>query len=196
MNTSGWNRTTCMTSSDKYIPESIQENVMKESTTTASVSTMSIPLGKDGKKAANISNDEEVKKPRSFKKFWHEIKLNESIGNYDIVEVVTQNDDPGISLKGTRKIGTIQESYDHLVKLFGEPEKNDDEDEAWRVQWRIEFHLREKGEEDPDVVDDIVVVSIYDWLMKDRPVEDVKEWNVGGHQFSDFDVLLSYLDKE
>lgn len=164
------------------------------STTSSSVSTMSIPLGKDGKKAANIP--ETKKHTKSFKQFWKEIELSESILNesLEIKRVVTHNDEE-IDVVGTHKIGTITISYDKLVKKFGKPIRIDDEDESWRVEWQVRFDLVDTSlEPDPDVIDEMVVITIYDWNQQDTPVEEVTEWNVGGKNFRDLGILLDYLN--
>jgi len=158
------------------------------STTTASVSTMSIPLGKDGKKAANIP---EKKKRKTFKQFWYELQLQESerlLEAWEVKRVLTHND-TDVDTTGTRKFGQINISYNDLVKKFGKPMEADDEDEPWRVEWDIDFYLEDPVEDDSTWE----TVTIYDWNQHDTPVEDIKVWNVGAKSKEAYKVLLDYL---
>ena len=65
------------------------------------------------------------------------------------------------------KCKNVKASYRQLVDLFGEPEQiNADHS---RVEWRVRFS-------------DDEILCIYDW-NDSRPVEEVTEWNVSGHNF-------------
>jgi len=88
--------------------------------------------------------------------------MNYVTGNYDVT--------------GTCLQGTINTSYDRLVKLFGEPTKFDDGDGKIQVEWMMKFT-------------DGTLATIYDWKEIDEP-EGVTEWHIGGYtQHALFNVI-------
>lgn len=109
----------------------------------------------------------------------------------------------GGNIAETRYIGSINTTYDNLVKVFGNPKKR-----GWcereqhgrnrglpcrygdkiRVQWVITF-------------DDGEVATIYDWKMSDEylgkgqgiPLQKLKGWHVGGRRIKTFLNVLAVL---
>ena len=63
--------------------------------------------------------------------------------------------------------GTIHLTYDELVAKLGEPMPVNND----RV--RVEWVLYDKHED--------IVAVIYDWKWTHIPVQEVTEWNIGGH---------------
>jgi len=75
---------------------------------------------------------------------------------------------------GTHLQGTVETSYDNLVKIFGEPHIKGEPGSKIDVEWAFEF-------------DDGTISTIYNW--KDGlcyqgddgdPVESITDWHVGG----------------
>lgn len=94
-------------------------------------------------------------------------------------EAITFTVDNDASVHNTSlKIRAIKVTYDKLLGLFGEPKQIND-DHA-RVEWVVTFS-------------DGTLLTVYDW-NDDRPLEDVTEWNVGGHNtmtaYRIFDILV------
>lgn len=79
--------------------------------------------------------------------------MNYVTGNFDIA--------------GTCLQGTINTSYDRLVKLFGEPTRGESDDGKVQVEWAMKFT-------------DGTLATIYDWKENQVP-EGVTEWHIGGH---------------
>lgn len=119
--------------------------------------------------------------------------LNET---YEIVAI----DHDGYLPSGSSKKGTLSGvTYDQLVELFGEPERDHGE-EAIQAYWEVEIQYRDPNGftdyEHEDVEDyDIAPVSIYDWHM-DIPVEQVTQWNVGAKSNEHFWVLQQVVDQK
>lgn len=81
---------------------------------------------------------------------------------------ITWEVDSLASMKGTRKVGTLQASYPELTAVFGEENPINtalSDEEATRGWWRI-------------VWSDGLVAEIYDWKQYDKDFEEVTEWNV------------------
>jgi len=86
----------------------------------------------------------------------------EKIINIDVRGMV--NHIPSTSANGTSLKGSIDESYERLVEVFGEPNGFGD-DLKVRCEWVINTPSG--------------VATIYDW--KDIvDVEDVRDWHIGG----------------
>jgi hypothetical protein len=75
---------------------------------------------------------------------------------------------------GTHLQGTVETSYDNLVKIFGEPHLKGETGNKTDVEWAFKF-------------DDGTISTIYNW--KDGlcyqgddgdPVETITDWHVGG----------------
>lgn len=87
----------------------------------------------------------------------------------DEIETITFEHNPDANIHNTSlKIRDLKATFPQLVGLFGEPHHIKNGDHA-RIEWNIEFS-------------DGGLLTIYDW-NDDRRVEDVTEWNVGGHDF-------------
>ena len=85
--------------------------------------------------------------------------------------------------EGTFLVGEIYCSYQYLVEILGEPEEGTDKTDA---EWLIRF-------------EDGTVATIYNW--KNGPsytgvgsVEDIREWNVGGHSKNAFFLVQKLMD--
>ena len=85
------------------------------------------------------------------------------------------------AMLGTSAQGKMHISFDDLVDMFGAPhflfenEPNMPPNKV-RCEW--------------DVSIDGVPVAIYDWCKYDQEVEDVKEWNIGGHSVKSVQKLM------
>ncbi len=104
------------------------------------------------------------------------------------IRVEVQDDFHGTD--GTHLIGHINESYETLVSLFGEPMEGCDKTDA---EWVIRFY---DEEEDQDIV-----ATIYNW--KDGynycggsglPVESITEWHIGGFDSRSHDLVTKVID--
>ena len=71
-----------------------------------------------------------------------------------------------ISIEGTGYVGEIDASYDELNAAFGAP-FGPSGDGKVRAEWTLKF-------------DDGTVATIYDYKHH-LPVEQVRDWHVGGH---------------
>ena len=88
-----------------------------------------------------------------------------------------------INTVNTSLRGTVNATYDELVRAFGEPtfskEKGDSMDKTNAV-WNLEFEV-ESGDKDaygePDY--DLVIATIYDWKAPELPLGD-ERWHIGG----------------
>lgn len=67
---------------------------------------------------------------------------------------------------GTSLQGYLTTSFYQLKKSFGEPD-DDGGDGKTRANWCLKFA-------------DGTVATIYDWKCYGTPVEEVREWNIGG----------------
>lgn len=67
---------------------------------------------------------------------------------------------------GGGKMGSIIVSYADLVKTIGEPQKLGSPDDKVQAEWGIKVAGRG--------------LRIYDWKQYGTPLEEVKEWNIGG----------------
>jgi hypothetical protein len=84
-----------------------------------------------------------------------------------------------IRVRGTKKVGEITTTYNHLVDTFGKPLPMDQNE--GNVEWRIEFEV--PAEEDPNETD-LIVATIYDWKTGINPVKrpgDKITFTIGGH---------------
>ena len=73
---------------------------------------------------------------------------------------------------GTSKQGTIHIGFDALVDMFGTPHYLfESEPNVPPNRVRCEWDITIDGEP----------VAVYDWCQYDNEIEDVKEWNIGGH---------------
>jgi len=92
----------------------------------------------------------------------------------------THNDNDLIDGNGTHRLGTIQTSYAHIVDVFGKPItfKGDDGDGV-RAEWDIEFETNDS---------EYIIATIYDW-HNDEPIEEVKEWHIGGKEYAAVELL-------
>jgi len=78
----------------------------------------------------------------------------------------THNDTKNIDVTGTSLRGTIDCSFDQLVKAFGMPMFDTSGDEKVKAEWHIEF-------------DDGTIATIYDWKSLIDPEKNT-DWHIGG----------------
>ena len=97
----------------------------------------------------------------------------------------THNDKKDINVDRTHYVGQINETYDELVKTFGEPIKRD----GYKVD--VEWMIENEGG---------VVATIYNWKngknylgVDGEDVENITEWNVGGHTEKSFKLIKDIL---
>ena len=74
-------------------------------------------------------------------------------------------------------------SFWELVDIFGEPTERDSADGKSRVGWSIRL---------ADSDEKVNIATIYDW-KSDEPINEIRRWNVGGYNTSDFLVLNGYV---
>ena len=84
---------------------------------------------------------------------------------------------------GTHLQGYVQCSYDDLVNTFGKPTIEGGMETKIEVEWELTFY-------DPTIhFDEVQIATVYNWKNGKRycgeeeglEVQDIKEWNVGGH---------------
>lgn len=84
-----------------------------------------------------------------------------------------------IRVGGTKYVGEVTTTFNHLVATFGAPIQMDDD--KGNVEWRIEFEV--PAEDDPEERD-LVVAVVYDWKLPQNPAKrpgDKITFNIGGH---------------
>lgn len=92
----------------------------------------------------------------------------------------------GVNAGGTSLQGYLENvSFWELIDIFGEPE-GPSGDGKTRVNWSIKF------EQDDSTMQ---TATIYDWKT-DEPLSEVRKWNVGGNDVTDFDVLNSFVQQK
>lgn len=69
---------------------------------------------------------------------------------------------------GLLKQGYVDTDYAHLVKVFGKPTIERDDDKI-RAEWIIEFDK------------DGYIATIYDYADYDKTIKKVRNWHIGGH---------------
>lgn len=74
-------------------------------------------------------------------------------------------------------------SFWELIDILGEPTERESADGKSRVGWTI--RLAESDER-------VNIATIYDWKT-DEPLTDIRKWNVGGFNTSDYLVLNGYI---
>ena len=79
----------------------------------------------------------------------------------------------------TSKQGSVICSFDRLVEAFGQPEYIEEENrDKSQVEWIIEK--------------DGIVATIYDYYQLDSDLNEIQQWNVGGHNY-EASVLVNKL---
>ncbi len=99
------------------------------------------------------------------------------------------------NVNGTSKKGTIKNSYDELVSIFGEPEVlSGDGFDNINYIWEVEV---EYSDTDDDDREDFFVASIYDWnYNQGTPGSEIDEWNVGAKSTTDMWMLQDYIESK
>lgn len=85
-----------------------------------------------------------------------------------------------IRVAGTKRVGTITTTYNHVVETFGEPTKTSQHGKT-HVEWCIEFDV--PAEDDPEARD-LIVATIYDYKEEGNPMKrpgDKITFLIGGH---------------
>jgi hypothetical protein len=80
-------------------------------------------------------------------------------------------------VNGTHKQGHVSASYNHLVRLFGQPSPKD----CGKVQ--VEWFL-----EGPEGA----IYTLYDWKQTTPPV-DTTTWNIGAHGPTGVEELIRHV---
>ena len=88
----------------------------------------------------------------------------------------TVNQDSAV-FAGTSLQGYVTTTYAQLAKTFGQP--YDYGDGKTRAEWDIVF-------------EDGTVATVYDWKCYE-PIEDVAEWNIGGHDGRAVELVKAVL---
>ena len=98
----------------------------------------------------------------------------------------------GVNASGTSLQGYLENvSFWELMDIFGEPE-GPGGDGKTRVNWSIK--LEQKVDELELEGELKNVATIYDWKNTDDILE-VRKWNVGGYEQSDYLALQDYVNK-
>ena len=79
--------------------------------------------------------------------------------------------------------GYVRADFDELVMAFGEPLEGDGD--KTQAEWVLLFTMPD-GEE--------VVATVYDWKQYDTAVVNVKDWNIGGHDYRAPELVIDYLN--
>ena len=95
-----------------------------------------------------------------------------------------------IKTSGSSLVGTIEATYEELIRAFGEPTyKEPSGDGKVSTEWKLEF-------ERSDVK--YVVATIYDWKMYDNGTAcrsgEKFEWHVGGFDYKALELVEKELD--
>lgn len=86
-------------------------------------------------------------------------------------------------INGTCLKGYVRADFDELVMAFGEPLEGDGD--KTQAEWVLLFTLPD-GEE--------IVATVYDWKQYDTAVMNVKDWNIGGHDYRAPELVIDYLN--
>lgn len=86
-------------------------------------------------------------------------------------------------INGTCLKGYVRADFDELVMAFGEPLEGDGD--KTQAEWVLLFTLPD-GEE--------IVATVYDWKQYDTTAMDVKNWNIGGHDYRAPELVIDYLN--
>ena len=95
-----------------------------------------------------------------------------------------------IKTSGSSLVGTIEATYEELIRAFGEPTyKEPSGDGKVSTEWVLEFEHQDGK---------YVVATIYDWKMYDngkacRSGEKFK-WHVGGFNYEALELVEEELD--
>ena len=109
---------------------------------------------------------------------------------------------------GTSRIGTIETTYDTLVKAFGEPTDTgaswlgkgkppfyaDYEDgDKVTAEWNLAFAVGGGDPEDGGKVEDYVIATVYDYKTGYTPMEEYN-WHIGGLMDSQGNNALRFVE--
>jgi hypothetical protein len=91
--------------------------------------------------------------------------------------------------------GYVHTKYEELVDIFGPPGEGDGY--KVRAYWSLLFTGK-----DVSGLDTKIVATIYDWKQSDAyngegngtPLDEVTEWNIGGHGPSASDAVHGYIE--
>lgn len=92
-----------------------------------------------------------------------------------------EKEDDAKKLDGTYLQGHLNASYQQLCATFGSPRIYVNDDKV-RAEWMLRFTEGDR----------VTYATIYDW-KRDEPVEDVKEWNIGGFGWASIDCVVNAL---
>ena len=108
-----------------------------------------------------------------------------------------------IKTSGSSLVGTIEATYEELIRAFGEPTyKEPSGDGKVSTEWKLEFEHKDVStewkleSERSDVK--YVVATIYDWKMYDNGTAcrsgEKFEWHVGGFNYEALELVEEELD--
>ena len=94
-----------------------------------------------------------------------------------------------IKTSGSSLVGTIEATYEELIKAFGEPTyKEPSGDGKVSTEWKLEFEHEDTK---------YVVATIYDWKMYDNGTAcrsgEKFEWHVGGFEYDALELVKEAL---
>lgn len=111
--------------------------------------------------------------------------LFEHTDMYQIISHTILDDDSAVD--GTSKQGSVIQSYDNLVRLFGQPKQVKGD---YSNEWIVKFEYQSKPQLSQNDVDTVVVV-IY---TTSQDLENNDNWTVGGHTMVSLWVLEQFLE--
>ena len=94
--------------------------------------------------------------------------------------------------------GYLNSTYAELQAIFGPPEEGDGY--KVRAYWSLLFTGKHVSGSDTKIVK--IVATIYDWKQSDEyngtgngtPLDEVTEWNIGGHERRAVDAVHGYIE--
>lgn len=114
-------------------------------------------------------------------RFDKETESKNKHNRYSFVTLKTHNEKDDIDINMTHLLGYVEVSYNKLVEVFGEPMLNTSS--KTDASWDIEFS-------------DGKVASIYCWKNYGvQKIENITDWNIGGHDESVVERIKTYLKK-
>jgi len=126
-----------------------------------------------------------------FKEFLLENRDDKSYVSYEVSEY--------IDITGTHFLGTVQLSYNEIEKKLGVPSflSKDSNDDS-KIEWWIQFEVKDSGyEQDHDLVH-YTVATIYEPYdsIEEIDKDQKREWRIGGKNSEAYSLILELFDIE
>lgn len=86
-------------------------------------------------------------------------------------------------INGTCLKGYVRANFAELAAAFGDPLEGDGQ--KTQAEWILLFTMPD-GEE--------IIATVYDWKQYDTAVVNVKDWNIGGHDYRAPELVIDYLN--